>query len=226
MEDFGLNTVKTIKTLRSRGIHRMLVVLRHSARFYRPNMPKIEPFLGLTEEGKDYSLRLGSELPTDTSLRLFSSPVGRCIETAYLVDKGNTAAGGRCETNKIKPKLTAFYVKDIAEIFKGIKQRSIAGFFRDWFDGKVPEEVMGNPLETRDIILDLLLGILKETNDPVIDIAISHDWYMYVLKEHFLKQPLEEFGQVQYLEGAAIFEKQGKLYIVNHQSDPVPIEQL
>ena len=77
----------------------------------------------------------------------------------------------------------------------------------------------------KNIILDLLLGILKETSDPVIDIAISHDWYMYVLKEHFLKQPLEEFGQVQYLEGAAIFEKQGKLYIVNHQSDPVLIEQ-
>jgi len=168
---------------------------------------------------------LGSKLPIDSELRLFSSPVGRCIETAYLVDKGNTAAGGRCETNKIKPKLTAFYVKDIGKIFQGIKQQGVAGFFRDWFNGKVPEEVMSDPLETKNIILRLLIDLLKETTEPKIDIAISHDWYMYVLKEYFLKQPLEESGQIQYLEGATFFEKQGELFIANHQAEPVPIEQ-
>lgn len=225
MEDFGLNTVKTINTLKSQGIDRMLVVVRHSARFYRPDMPRLEPFLGLTEEGKDYAHRLGVKLPIDTGLRLFSSPVGRCIETAYLVDKGNTAAGGRCETNKIKPKLTAFYVKDIEKIFQRIRERTVSGFFRDWFDGKVPEEVMSDPLETKNIILRLLIDLLKETTEPKIDIAVSHDWYLYVLKEHFLKQPLEECGQVQYLEGAALFENQGELFIVNHQSKPVPVEQ-
>ena len=223
MENFGLNTVNTIATLKSQGVSRMVVIMRHSARFYKPDRPSVEPFLGLTEEGKEYSHRMGSKLPTDMGLRFFSSPVGRCIETAYLIDKGNTAQGGKTESNKIKPTLAAFYVKDVGQIFQGIKKHSVAGFFREWFDGKVPENVMTNPVDAADRIKQFLISLLHETTDPMIDIAISHDWYMYVLKEYFLKQRLEDFGKVEYLEGAALFEKSGELFMANHQSEPVPL---
>ncbi len=85
---------------------------------------------------------------------------------------------------------------------------------------------MSDPQETKNKILRFLLALLRETIEPKIDIAISHDWYMYVLKEYFLKQPLEDYGQVQYLEGAVLFEEQGELFITNHQSDPILIEKI
>jgi len=157
------------------------------------------------------------------NLRFFSSPVGRCIETAFMIDKGNTAKGGRTESNKTNPTLAAFYVKDVAQIFKGIKQHSVSGFFRQWFNGNVPETVMTSAMAARDRIIQFLISLLRETSGPVIDIAVSHDWYMHVLKEYFLKQPLEEFGKVEYLEGAVLYEKNGGLFMTNHQSDPQPI---
>lgn len=224
MEQFGLSTVRTIETLRDEGVERMVAVIRHSARHYRPDNPAAEGFLGLTEEGKDYSYRMGTGLPTDIELRLFSSPVGRCIETAYLIDKGNTAQGGQTETNKIQPKLAAFFVRDVGRIFQGMKQYGPTGFFRDWFKGNLPEDVMTNPDTAAERIIRFLIDLLDDNNSPGINIGVSHDWYMHVLKEYFLKQPLEEHGPVAYLEGAVLYRKNGDLFMSNHLALPQPVK--
>jgi len=55
-----------------------------------PKEARKEPFMGLTDVGKSFALELGKSLPAKLMPRLFSSTFGRCIETAYLIDKGYT----------------------------------------------------------------------------------------------------------------------------------------
>ncbi len=221
--EFGKNTLKLIGDLKDRGINRFSVIMRHSARYYDRANPRTEPFQGLTEEGKEYSYDLGKRIPQDLTIRLFSSTFGRCIETAYLIDKGFTSIGGSTINNTINIKLAPSYVKEPVTLVK-IMQEDIPDFVRYWFEGNISTDIIERRDDAARGIVGFLADELKELPENHINITISHDWNMYLIKESFLGLKHEDAGNVEYLEGAVIYEENEKIYMAHHQCEPGILE--
>ena len=80
-------TLQLVQDLHARGIRRLVVLLRHAVRCYDTADPIREPFQPLTEQGKIDAYEFGLRLPAACVYRFFSSPVGRCIETAYQIQQ-------------------------------------------------------------------------------------------------------------------------------------------
>ena len=217
-------TLTTILNLLDRGVDRFCVIMRHSDRHY-PSDPAMEPFMGLTETGKDLALGLGERLPLKPYPAFFSSPFGRCIETACIMDKGYIKAHGRFNGhNTLATELSPFYIKDFQKALDLVNEIGTDAFLRQWFDGGIPGSVMTDPRESADIIARFMAGCLKSLGDSRIALCVSHDWNLYPLKEFKLGLPLETTERVGYLESVALFEQDGRTYLTNFQQDPVPLD--
>jgi broad specificity phosphatase PhoE len=215
----GQATLDAIHELKNRGIGRMAVIMRHSARHYDPKDWSKDPLMGLTDEGKEAAYAFGENLPTDSVTRLFSSPVGRCVETASQIEKGNASKGGKTEANKTIGRLATFFANDFLKAFEIIGAKGNAEFFRDWFSGKVPVDVMADPEASVAVLRKLLVDKLDEMSDNHIDILVSHDWSLYLFKEYCLGLAQEDVGKVKYLEGAIIYWENGDFRATNHQTE-------
>ncbi|MCG8564712.1 MAG: histidine phosphatase family protein [Desulfobacterales bacterium] len=214
-------TLSVINGLLDRGIEKIAVIMRHSDRHFTTDA-RMEPFMCLNDDGKGFALDMGKALPKGAGFRLFSSFFGRCIETAYLLDKGYCQSNDQAlPHNQTSPILAPFYIKDIEDAIGLVEEQGSIDFIRNWFDGKIDETVMENPERTADTLAEFLVERLKEMGPKEIALCVSHDWNLFPLKEFKLGLKHETAGDVGYLEGVVIFEEDGKIYITNHQSDPV-----
>jgi len=196
--------------LSAKGVTRGMIVLRHAARHYDSDNPLNEPFMGLTEEGKNMAFDWGRRFPINTCLNFFSSNIGRCIETAYLIDKGYAAAGGRTRTNVIESTLSPFYVRDVRRLFETYFNES--DFFPQWFAGDIPSDVISPPEKIARTQRSFWEQRLEDESQSVEgwDIGVTHDWNLYVLRYCFLGLPYEVQKKVDYMDGVIVYrEKAG-----------------
>ncbi|MBW1848699.1 MAG: histidine phosphatase family protein [Deltaproteobacteria bacterium] len=224
IEDIGGQTLDTILRLHQQGIKKIAAIMRHSERHYDNDNPIREPFMSLTEPGKDFSIKFGGKLPSGVMVRAFSSFLGRCIETAYLIDKGYTAKGGKTESNTVELFLSPFYAKDPVEIVKTFVETGSLSFIRSWLDGDFSSELIDNPVDSAQKIVGFAKEKLTESLEDHIDIFVSHDWNLYLVKEVFLGLKHEDYGNVEYLEGVVLYAQNGNIYITNHQAEPRILE--
>jgi broad specificity phosphatase PhoE len=224
IQKIGSQTLALIHHLHQQGIRKMSAIVRHSERHYDRDNPFREPFMSLTENGKDASLKFGEQLPPEMHVRAFSSFIGRCIETAYLIDKGYTSKGGKTKTNIVELFLSPFYAKNPAEILKTFLEGGSLGFVRRWLDGEFPSELIENPERSAKKIVGLAKAKLIESLDDHIDIFVSHDWNLYLVKEIFLGLKHEDYGKVEYMEGVVLYPQGGDVYMTNHQAEPRKLE--
>jgi broad specificity phosphatase PhoE len=216
-------TLALIRKLVDEGARRLCVILRHSARHF-PTDPALEPFMGLTEAGKDYAMDLGAALPLEPGPVFFSSPFGRCIETACIMDKGYIKAHGRFNGhNTLSRELSPFYVKDIEKAVVMASKTGSRTFLRQWFDRQIPPDVIEDPEAAAETIAGFMTGLLGSLEEGRIALCVSHDWNIYPLKEFKLGLPHEEAGSVGFLEAVAVFEHRGRPHITHHQKGPVPL---
>ncbi|MCP4751581.1 MAG: hypothetical protein GY866_11855 [Proteobacteria bacterium] len=52
-----------------------------------------------------------------------------------------------------------------------------------------------------------------------MNICITHDVNLYLIKEYYLQQRPEDYP-VAYLEGVIVFKRNNEYYMVDHQTDP------
>ncbi len=220
--EYGQSTLDLIKTLINEGINRFSVIQRHSARYYDREHPEMEPFLVLTEEGKQYAYELGKSLPVGLEVNLFSSAFGRCIETAFMIDKGYTSRGGRTRSNIVEKLLSPSYVKKPFELATCL-QEPHEDFVRAWFDGKISSDIIEPPEIAAKKIVQLLVDRLEVLPENSVDINVTHDWNVYLIKEQIMGLRHEDVGRVAYLEGLVVYESSGQLYIRNHQTGAIPL---
>ncbi|WP_027359753.1 histidine phosphatase family protein [Desulforegula conservatrix] len=228
-KDGSMESIELINRLAESGASRISIIMRHAARKYDQDMRK-EPFLGLTDEGKQAALEFGRNIPPDFELRPYSSYIGRCIETAYLMDKGYSMIGGNTRIPEIEERLAPFYIVDIKKILSMAASYDVFAFIRKWIDGDIPEDIMMSPYSASIQMIDFLKQGLED-DKPVINVCITHDWNMYLIREIFLGLMQEEAGEVAFLEGIAVYEKGGELYItgkgIERQiTDILPDEEL
>ncbi|MDY6905086.1 MAG: histidine phosphatase family protein [Thermodesulfobacteriota bacterium] len=221
---YGHNTKQILHDIANdRGVSRLIVIMRHSERHYDHDNAINEPFMGLTESGKALACEWGAALPAGTAVGFFSSYIGRCIETAYLMDKGYVRQGGETRHNTLEQTLSPYYVRDVHRLFKDYTTE--AGFFRQWFAGDIQTDIIAPP---KTIAQDMA-GFLKQqvsaenSGAPRLSIGITHDWNLYVARHHLLGLAYDAHGKVEYLDGIAVYEKGGQVYVVAHGTEPMEI---
>ncbi len=209
-------TLNTLTSLLDDGVERISIIMRHSHRFFGGE-PQMEPFMGLTEKGKEYAMKLGGMLPSSPTPRFFTSYFGRCIDTACQIDKGFLKSHGTVTKHSIQCKeLTPFYINDLEKAITMARKMDNPEFLRLWFNCDIDEEIMLHPQTTVETITKFMANQLPELESGEIAVNVSHDWNLFPLKDFILDQPHEEVGLVGYLECIAIFEKNGKHYITNY----------
>jgi broad specificity phosphatase PhoE len=217
-------TLSVIEQLINQGINKISAIIRHSERFYSTSA-RMEPFMNLTPEGMHYAEKMGQNLPAGLRPRLYSSHIGRCIETAYLIDKGFSCRHGlKIPHNQVNEVLAPFYLIDIEQIVGLFRERGTDNFLRDWFEHQIDESIMGNPLTTVAALTRFMVNCINGLSDNEIAICVSHDWNIYPLKEFALSLPHEDAGDVGYLDGVVFFEKDGQIYITSYQAEPMPLD--
>ena len=226
----GRKTVKIINDLQQAGVDKYVVLMRHSARQF--GTAEDDPFMRLTEEGKQAAYEFGRALPSDPPIRFFSSYIERCVETSAAIEQGFLTKGGKAKTNKIIDPLYVFYVNDLPKLgqlaYKMVGEDEWPQFFRNWFDGVISPDLIEDAAPAAKKLLGTLLQLLQEPSTPGGNICISHDWNLFLIKEYYLGLKPEENEYIQFLEGVIIYKLNDDFYITNHQSEatllPSPVD--
>ena len=214
-------TINTINKILDQGADKISVLIRHSDRFFSKEV-KPEPFMGLTERGKNFAFDFGLQLRSNPIPRLCSSFIGRCIETAYLIDKGFTKQNSIVlDHNYLTDILGPLFVKDVEKAIKLAQNQETNLFLREWFDKRIDESIMEDPEKTSDNLCEFMVDQIKSLKNNQIALCISHDWSIFPIKEFKMNLKHETSGDVGYLDGLIFFEKDNKYYITNYQSDPI-----
>ena len=215
----GNKTLALLHDLRQQGIENYTVLMRHAERPI--GSPENDLLMQITEDGKRAAYEFGRRLPTDTSLRFFASPVDRCVETADFIEKGALSMGGKTESTQKMAWLYAFYIHDLLTtdriLYEMLDRGEWAQFFRNWFDGKYPVEIIGDARQAAETLLNALQDLLRQS-PPGGNICVSHDINLFLIKEYYLGLRPEDHEYIQFLEGVIVYERDGERYIVNHQT--------
>ena len=122
---------------------RVFLLVRHGERNHiTPNDPDFGAHVGLTERGREQALSLGKCIPAEGDICFYSSPVGRCVETAEFIGKGRGVENPHIEKLDC---LAEYFVQDYDEYTKVLR----AGFYEgicEW----LKNEAAGNPRREKE----------------------------------------------------------------------------
>ena len=217
------NTLQILNRLIHDGASHISVLIRHADRHYTEESAK-EPFMRLTSQGRATTFDFGRSLPGAIPIQLYSSFIGRCIETAYLIDKGYTIEHSHLLAHTIdEPLLSPSYINDIDKAVERLEQIGNHGFLRQWFDHQLDTSIIDHPEPAADRICNFMTGCLNASTDRSLTIAVSHDWNLFVVKEVKLNLRFEQTGDIGYLEGVFFYKKDGTTYIMDIGPDAKPV---
>lgn len=191
---------------RARGWQAALVV-RHAARHPIAELKRHAEVL-LTPEGHDNARTAGHTLVhVAPRVRVHHSPVERCAQTARGLVEGARAAG--CDAALVGPvaELAYPFVRDPLRAWPLVEELG-AGFIRHWFDGLVATDIFDPPAHAARDQLEAIVRVLGSAPDahgdrPALNVFVSHDWNVALLREDVLGVRPEE-GWPGFLDGIAL----------------------
>ena len=148
----------------------------------------------------------GTALPKRLLVRGYTSPAQRCVETTELILQGHAAAGGQITRSRPIEALGVFYVLDQMRMYRAMTAATgQVPFLASWFAGGVPADVMmPAPLAAK-----LLGGVVASklrapVQRPQLDLCVSHDMSLYLVRDRLLEMNVAEAGEVAFLDGVAV----------------------
>jgi hypothetical protein len=176
------------------------IVIRHAERFaIKGNDAHFTT--GLTDKGLEDAFDFGASLPHFDRYRLFHSQAKRCRQTAERICEALEVAGKNAAIVGQEEVIGVSYMlTDIHTAFDE-SERHGNEFIRAWFDGRL-EPGIYKPL---DETLEQHLGYLRASllASRGLDIHVSHDWNINVLREGIFSLRHEDIGWPSYLSGVA-----------------------
>lgn len=180
-------------------------VMRHAAR--HPIANPAEPTLAeITTDGAKSAVEFGKRLTGFNRVRLFHSPVKRCGQTAACIAQGAAAVGIAVELVGAQTEIGIDYIVDQVE---SGRLSAIHGehFVRLWVNGEIPATVVRPPsalaAQQTNFVSARLRDPLAEGQGRRLDLHVSHDWNIMILRELLLKIRFEEAGWLTFLDGVA-----------------------
>jgi hypothetical protein len=176
-------------------------VMRHAARhpIADPQRPEIAE---LTDDGCAAAEAFGTHLRDFERVRLFHSPVKRCQQTAECIAQGIAGIGGRAELVGPQAALGIDYIRDLAEAGRLTVQHG-DHFVRLWFENQVPASVIDPAPTLAAMKLEFVRGQLATALPGTLDLHVSHDWNIIILREHLVGVRHEDAGWLTFLDGVA-----------------------
>ena len=175
------------------------IILRHAERHHVPSIAE-SLAVGITEKGRKDAFEAGRSIQGAGTIRLFHSPAVRCRETAEAIAEGFLSAGGMVESTKETWDLCAPYLLDTIILKEADRQGH--AFMRSWFDGKFDPEWILPTSESADMVLaPIIAGLQEDGWAERMDIHVSHDWEIVLLRDELFGTRYEEEGWIEYLDG-------------------------
>jgi hypothetical protein len=197
--DYGTELLEAIRKAK----RPTAVFMRHA-----PRPPVVDlaqsPSVELTALGREAAEAFGAELAGLCAVRIFHSPILRCAQTAAHIALGTRAAGVATEVLGARPELGASYLVDAGEVIR-LGNALGRAFVRQWFAGEIGEAV----IRPAAAVLAEYLGYLaRELGDGTasdrVDLHVTHDWNVLLLREGTLGLRHEEAGWIDYLDGLLV----------------------
>ena len=197
----GLQLLETIQSLPSDT--GAAVILRHAERF--PILDASDPTLAeITPNGAVSAEALGTRIRGFDGVRIFHSPIKRCRQTAECIARGVLSMGGKVEIVGPANALGVDYIMDLKEAGR-LTVLHGDHFVRLWFSGTVPPTVIRAAEQIAAHKLAFLAQRLQEPSPQGrrLDLHVSHDWNIIVLRELLCGVRHEEAGWLNFLDGVA-----------------------
>jgi broad specificity phosphatase PhoE len=223
-EEYGDATIGLIRDVLSQRGHHAVALMRHSAREFVPGRHDLEN--PLTPEGRDLALRLGELLPKAATIRAYASPPARCMDTAELILAGHARNGGRVTRHRPVEGLGVFYALDQMKMWKGLTAAGgLAPFVENWVAGRAPADALMPADVAADLILRILVARLAEPlAKPQIDICVSHDMTLYLMRTVLLGEPTSG-PDVRFLDALVLYQADGDYWLTSHHGEPVRVTE-
>ena len=221
MSELGDTTIDLLEQLAARSVRPAGVIMRHSARTFLPDVHDLDN--NLTDAGREMSLAFGRKLPKSYRLRAYASPPRRCIETGELILRGHQQAGGAVMRTRPIEVLGVFYVLDQMKMYRILKAAGdLRAFTAQWVRGELAPDVVMDASEAARIIMGALAAKLGERTDEArLDLFVSHDMTLHLLKACLLGEQPIDASPVAFLEGIAFHFDSGALVMQGVSGNPV-----
>ncbi len=194
-------------------------ILRHAARY--PILDLARPELAeITPEGARAAEDMGRRLRGVDCVRLYHSPVKRCQQTAECLARGAEAAGLQVSHVGPEAALGVDYILDLAEAGR-LSQVHGEHFVRLWMRGEVPPNIIRDTKHIAETKMGCLTRRLSEATPGRrrLDLHVSHDWNIMVLREHLLGVRHEEAGWLEFLDGVGFCLHGGVLQVAYRKQE-------
>lgn len=198
-------------------------VMRHAAR--HPIANPAEPALAeITADGAKAATDFGARLTGFERVRLFHSPVKRCGQTAECIAQGAASAGLAVELAGAREELGIDYILDLTEAGRLTLQYGDT-FVRRWVERTVPENVVRPAQTVASRQTDFVAARLREPagDGRRLDLHVSHDWNIILLRELLLQIRFEEAGWLTFLDGVAFTAGSTGLHAIYRQQTSGPL---
>ena len=197
------------------------IVIRHAQRCELSDA-KSYWTCGLTaagiEQAREFGRKLAGRFPC---FRIFHSPVRRCEQTALAISE-------EIGVDRVHPEkeLGLSYLR--VSVDEGFAEADKHGdnFIRAWFSGLVPQDIFMPLPEARDLQVAYLRLKLSEAVEGTLDIHVTHDWNINVLREGIFGLRHEDAGWPGFLYGMMFSNGPKGLTASIHDGDSLLVKNL
>ena len=185
---------------------RVFLLIRHGERNHiTPSDPDYGAHVGLTERGREQALSLGRAIPADGDIVFFSSPVGRCMETAKCIGLGREGCASSEPQVEALGCLGDFFVQDKDSFEKVLKEGFYEGICA-WLENEASQGARGireafYPLASRS---EEMLSTMLSKGTARFNIFATHDAWVVPCLTHFCHMRFTPQRWMNYLTGMAV----------------------
>ena len=183
---------------------RIYLLLRHAERNHiTPGDKDFGAHVGLTERGRHQAVLLGKMVPAFGDAVYFSSPVGRCMETAKCIGEGRKLAGyvdqGAASAAKVMPldALGDFFVRDVPAYEQTLREGFYEGICK-WLEAGYHDAFF--PLHER---AEQMREMMFTKGNSRFNIFVTHDAWVVPCLSHFCNMKFTPKCWMNFLTGLA-----------------------
>lgn len=181
----------------------VMLLVRHSHRETLQNHDEMVSG-GLTELGKRMSFELGTRIPREGKMHIYTSFIPRCFETAEAIADGFTQKGGEViDIDPLPPLVGPQVIEE--EVWKNLHPdgRNVTDFVNIWVDGGFGER-MELFDDYRERLIEATVKKLVSLKENIMHVHVTHDLAMMCTKRILLKRSLVPEDREPYLGGLSV----------------------
>ena len=191
---------------------KIYLLLRHAERNHiTPGDKDFGAHVGLTDRGRRQAVALGKMIPAFGDAVYFSSPVGRCMETAKCISEGRklagfgnfaipgVASGAAADSVNVTPlnELGDFFVRDVPAYEQTLREGFYEGICK-WLESG--EHGAFWPLHER---AEQMREMMFAKGDSRFNIFVTHDAWTVPCLSHFCNLKFQPKCWMNFLTGLA-----------------------